>query len=645
MESARKQSASCGEAQEKQDNRKLPLGLLAAAVILTVGALYAPLPGYGKTAVYAAAYLLAGWRVLADAVKNLLGGELFDENFLMSIASIGAFAIGEMPEAVSVMVFYGIGEYLQDTAVAKSRRNIESLMDLRSDSANVKRGGGIQNVPPEKVAVGEIVVVRPGEKVPLDGTVQNGSAFLDTRALTGESIPRKALPGDAVFSGVICMDGVLEIRVEKEFSESTVSRILELVRNAAGRKASAEKFITKFARVYTPLVVGAAFLVAVLPPLCGFGTFPEWIYKALTFLIISCPCALVLSIPLSFFGGIGGAARNGILVKGSNFLERLGELETVAFDKTGTLTRGVFKVTEYHPAAGVAKEELLRFAALAEAQSNHPIARSILAAYGRVPDEKTEMREIAGMGIEAQTSEGVVSAGNAKLMERIGIRAIPENTKTTVHVACGRRYLGCLLIADELRDGVCEALRRLRAEGVTRIVMLTGDNAATAGEIARKAGIDLWKADLLPQDKIAELEKIMAASNRGGKTAFVGDGINDAPVLTRADLGIAMGGIGSDAAIEAADVVIMNDDIGKIATALAIAGKTKRIVQENIVMALGFKGAVMLLALFGCASVWFAIFADVGVALLAVANALRAMRIRSGNEAMSDTREAAAECV
>lgn len=637
-ESPEKESPG-GESWEKPETMKLTLALLAAALVLTLCAVYAPLPGYGRIALYAAAYLLAGRRVLADAVKNLLGGELFDENFLMSIASIGAFAIGEMPEAVSVMIFYGIGEYLQDSAVAKSRRNIENLMDLRSDSANVKRNGTIQNVPPEEVAVGETVVVKPGEKVPLDGSVRSGSAFLDTRALTGESVPRKALPGDPVLSGVICMDGVLEIRVEKPFSESTVSRILELVRNAAGRKASTEKFITKFARVYTPLVVGTALLVAILPPLCGFGTFPEWIYKALTFLIISCPCALVLSIPLSFFGGIGGAARNGILVKGSNFLELLGELGTVAFDKTGTLTRGVFEVTESHPAPGVAKEELLRFAALAEAQSNHPAARSILAAYGRIPEEKTEVREIAGMGIEAKTREGIVSAGNAKLMERLGFPALPEYTETTVHVACGCRYLGCLLIADELRSGVREALRRIREGGVERIVMLTGDNEAPAGEIAREAGIDFWRAELLPQDKIAELEKLMESAAPGTKTAFVGDGINDAPVLTRADLGIAMGGIGSDAAIEAADVVIMNDDIGKIATAIAIARKTKRIVRGNIIMTLGFKGAIMLLALFGFASVWFAIFADVGVALLAVANALRAMRISPGDERTQTPRQ------
>lgn len=614
--------------QENQDSVKLPLILLGAAAALTAGAVCAPLPERVRLLLFIAAYLLAGWRVLADAGKNIFRGELFDENFLMSVASIGAFAIGEMPEAVSVMVFYGIGEYLQDSAVAKSRRNIESLMDLRSDSANVKRDGKILNVPPESVSVGEVVVVKPGEKVPLDGTVQTGSAFLDTCALTGESVPRKALPGDEVLSGVICLDGVLEIRVERAFPESTVSRILDLVRNAAGRKASAEKFITKFARIYTPLVVGAALLVAILPPLAGFGTFPEWIYKALTFLIISCPCALVLSIPLSFFGGIGGAARNGILVKGGNFLERLGELGTVAFDKTGTLTRGVFQVTEYHPAEGVTREELLRIAALAEAQSNHPIARSILAAAGNVPETKSEVREIAGMGIEVRTAGGVIAAGNAALMKRIGIQSLPEYPETTLHAARDGRYLGCILIADELRPGVRDALRRLREAGVSRIAMLTGDNAALAGKIAQEAGIDLWRADLLPQDKIAELETWMAENAGKGKTAFVGDGINDAPVLARADLGIAMGGIGSDAAIEAADVVIMNDDIGKIATAIAIAGKTRRIVRENIVMALGFKGAIMVMALCGCTSVWFAIFADVGVALLAVANALRAMRLR-----------------
>ena len=617
----------CGHEHGEGGSLKNTLLLLGGALILTVAAASAPFPETVRVSVFGVAYLLAGGKVLLAACRNIFKGEFFDENFLMTVASVGAFAIGEMPEAVSVMIFYGIGEYLQDSAVAKSKKNIETLMDLRSDCANVKRNGVVLAVAPETVAPGETIVVKPGEKVTLDGIVQSGSAFLDTRALTGETVPWKVSPQDEVLSGTISTDGVLEIQVTKQFAESTVSKILDLVRNAAERKASAEKFITKFAKVYTPLVVGAALLVAVVPPLAGFGTFSAWIYKALSFLIISCPCALVLSIPLSFFGGIGGAARNGILIKGSNYLELLSRLGCVAFDKTGTLTQGVFRVVEYRPEPGIAKEELLRCAALAEAQSNHPIAKSVLAAYGRVPEEKGEVHEIAGMGIEVLMPDCVIHAGNAKLMRLLGIGMVRDFVKTTVHVARGKQYLGCLLIADELRPGIREALQRLHKAGVSRLAMLTGDNAALAKEVAEEVGIDVCRAELLPQDKITELEKLMASGEPGRKTAFVGDGINDAPVLARADLGIAMGGIGSDAAIEAADVVIMTDDIGKIATAVGIAEKTRWIVWENIIMALGFKISIMILALLGYASVWFAIFADVGVALLAVANALRSMRI------------------
>lgn len=627
MKSHQSHGHCCGHEHGEGGSLKDRLLFLGGALALTVAAAYAPFPETVRTAVFGIAYLLAGGNVLLAACRNIFKGEFFDENFLMTVASMGAFAIGEMPEAVSVMIFYGVGEYLQDSAVAKSKKNIEKLMDLRSDCANVKRNGAILAVAPETVAPGETVVVKPGEKVPLDGIVQSGSAFLDTRALTGEAVPRKVSPQDEVLSGAISTDGVLEVQVTKPLSESTVSRILDLVRNAAERKASTEKFITKFARFYTPLVVGVALVVAVAPPLAGFGTFSAWIYKALSFLIISCPCALVLSIPLSFFGGIGGAARNGILIKGSNYLELLSRLGCVAFDKTGTLTHGVFRVVEYRPEPGVSEGELLRCAALAEVQSNHPIAKSILSAYGRAPEEKGEVREVAGMGIEMLMSDCVIHAGNAKLMHRLGIGKVRDFAKTTVHVARGKQYLGCLLIADELRPGIREALQRLHEAGVSRLAMLTGDNAALAKEVADEVGIDICRAELLPQDKIAELEKLMASGEPDRKTAFVGDGINDAPVLTRADLGIAMGGIGSDAAIEAADIVIMTDDIGKIATAVRIAEKTRWIVWENIVMALGFKTAIMILALLGYASVWFAIFADVGVALLAVANALRAMKI------------------
>ena len=623
----------CGHSHGEGGGVKGTLIQLCAAFAIAAIAAFAPLPQYARAAGFAAAYLLAGWRVLLASLRNISRGEIFDENFLMSVASLGAFAIGDMAEAVAVMIFYGIGEMLQDSAVAKSKRSIESLMDLRSDYASVLRGGQLVRVAPEEVMVGETVSVRPGEKIPLDGTVVSGTSFLDTRALTGESVPRRAALNDEVLSGSVSTDGALEIRVTKPFSESAVSKILELVRGAAAKKSATERFITKFARWYTPTVVALAVMVALLPPLAGYGSYSVWFYKALSFLIISCPCALVLSIPLSFFGGIGGAARNGILVKGSTYLETMSKLGTIAFDKTGTLTRGVFKVTELLPADGVSQDELLRYAAAAEAQSNHPIAKSIMTAFGGGTPERAEVREIAGMGVEARTKEGVVRAGNVKLMKSIGIEGLREYAKSAVYVALDGKFLGTLLVADELKPGVRAAMDDLRAAGVSRLVMLTGDNLAIAKETAAEAGMDAVSAELLPQDKTAELERLMADEEK--KTAFVGDGINDAPVLTRADIGIAMGGIGSDAAIEAADVVIMTDEIDKIAAAIRIAVKTRWIVWENIVMALGFKIAVMLLAVFAGASVWFAIFADVGVALLAVANALRALKapaVQSGGE-------------
>ena len=591
-----------------------------------------------KIAGYGAAYLLAGGPVLYSAVRNLFKGRIFDENFLMTSASLGAFAIGEMPEAVAVMVFYGVGELLQDAAVARSRKNIVQLMNLRPDFARVKRGEAVSTADPETVSVGELILVRPGEKIPLDGTVESGESFLDTRALTGESVPRRAVPGDALLSGTVNMDSSLEIRVTKPFAESTVSRILDLVRNAGEKKSESEKFITKFARYYTPSVVGLALLAAVIPPLAGMETFSASLYRALCFLIISCPCALVLSIPLSFFGGIGGTARNGILVKGGNYLEQLNRVGTVVFDKTGTLTKGVFKVTGIHPQPGVSEEELLRWAAFAEASSNHPIAKSVLEACGNpASEEHPEIREMPGMGVIAKSRTGsLVYAGNAKLMKQMGIGEVPQFAKTTVHVARDGQYLGCLLISDELKPGVREALSELRSLGVSRLAMLTGDNEAIARETAMELGLDVWKAGLLPQDKVSELEALMKTETSGRITAFVGDGINDAPVLTRADLGIAMGGLGSDAAIEAADVVIVSGDIGPIPSAVRIAAKTRLIVYENIVMSLGFKAVIMLLALFGYASVWFAIFADVGVALLALANAGRVLTVgnsfRGGNK-------------
>ncbi len=625
----------CGHCHSPEEGESLrgTLTRLSAAFALAAAAAFAPLPPGARAAGFAAAYLLAGWRVLLSSLRSILRGEVFDENFLMSVASLGAFAIGEMAEAVAVMIFYGVGEMLQDSAAAKSKRSIERLMDLRSDRASVRRGGGLVQVSPEEVKVGETISVRPGEKIPLDGVVISGVSFLDTRALTGESTPRRVSLGDEALSGSVSTDGALDIRVTKPFAESTVAKILELVRGAASKKSTTERFITKFARWYTPLVVGLAAAVALLPPLAGCGSFAAWFYKALSFLIISCPCALVLSIPLSFFGGIGGAARNGILVKGSSYLETMSRLGTVAFDKTGTLTRGTFKVTKLLPAPGVPRDELLRLAALAEAQSSHPIAKSIMAAHGGAPQERAAVRELAGMGVEARVKEGILCAGNARLMKSIGIEGLAEYAESTVHVALNGTYLGTLLIADELKPGVRAAMDELRAAGVPRLVMLTGDNAAIAKETAAAAGIDDFRAELLPQDKTAELERLMAGEKK--KTAFVGDGINDAPVLARADIGIAMGGIGADAAIEAADAVIMTDEIDKIATAIRIAVKTKWIVWENIALALGFKAAVMLLAIFADASVWFAIFADVGVALIAVANALRALKApaaRAGGE-------------
>ncbi len=615
----------CGHGSESGGRNRMILRL-GAAFLLTVAAASAPLPGWLAGGFFFAAYLLAGFEVLLAAARNIGRGQLFDENFLMSLASLGAFAIGESAEAVAVMIFYGIGELLQNAAVARSQKNIESLIDLRSDQAHVKRDGILHTVAPETVVPGDIIVVKPGEKIPLDGEVLTGEAYLDLRALTGEAAPVHAEPGKTVYSGGIALDGLLEIRVSRPFAESTVSRILELVRHAAEKKSATERFITRFARWYTPGVVLLAAGLAVIPPLAGFGTFDEWVYRALSLLIISCPCALVLSIPLGFFGGIGGAARNGILVKGGNDLDALTAVGTVAFDKTGTLTAGVFEVAESCPAPGVDAALLLSSAAAAEAHSNHPIARSILNAYGRPPAEATEVREFPGMGVKVESAGATIYAGNARLMRQIGLEQPEAASGTTVHVVRDGRYLGAIRIADRLRDGVRATLDELRGLGVERLAMLTGDNRAAAEAVAAAAGLNLWRAELLPQDKVGELERLMATEKPGRKTVFVGDGINDAPVLARADLGIAMGGVGSDAAIEAADVVVMNDDLARIALAIRIARKTRRIVWQNILFALGCKGAILLLAVTGHVSVWVAIFADVGVALLAVANSMRALR-------------------
>lgn len=616
-----------GHIHAQPESLKPFIGRLAVAFVATLIFTFGNFTGIVPVIGFAAAYLLAGYEVLLLAGKNILKGQVFDENFLMSLASLAAFATGDMPEAIAVMIFYGIGEVLEDMAVAKSRGNIAELMDIRPDYANLKDGDEIRRVSPETVLAGQIIVVRPGEKIPLDGKVLRGESFVDTRALTGESVPRKVKEDSIVLSGAVNQDGLLEIGVTKPFGESTVSKILELVQNASNKKAKSEQFITKFAKIYTPVVVGIALLVSLLPPLLGFGTFDEWIYKGISFLIISCPCALVLSIPVGFFGGIGGAARNGILVKGGNYLEALHDVDTVVLDKTGTLTEGVFQVTLIQPEEGITEDELLRAAATAEVLSNHPIAKSILTAYGQPVEAPREMQEKAGFGVTAQTKEGLIFAGNRRLMETLGIDNLPEHVGTTVYVAKGNQYIGYLMISDRIKDGAADALKKLRQRGIKRLIMLTGDNRAIGEQVASELGIDEVRAELLPQDKVEVFESILATSTGKGKVAFVGDGINDAPVLARADIGIAMGDVGSDAAIEAADVVIMNDNLHSIEMALRVSAKTRSIVTQNIVFALGVKTLVMVLAFLGITSIWFAIFADVGVALLAVLNAVRALRV------------------
>jgi Zn2+/Cd2+-exporting ATPase len=618
-----------GHAHAQPESLKPFIIRLAISFVLTLIFAFGNMPGFVNLIGFAATYLLAGYEVLLYAGRNILKGQVFDENFLMSLASIAAFIMGDMPEAIAVMIFYGVGEVLEDMAVTKSRSNIADLMDIRPDYANLKDGDGMRRVSPQEVQVGQIIMVRPGEKIPLDGKVLRGESFVDTRALTGESVPRKVREDSMVLSGAVNQDGLLEIGVMKAYEDSTVSKILEMVETASNKKAKSEQFITKFAKVYTPIVVGIALLVSILPPLLGFGTFDEWVYKGISFLIISCPCALVISIPVGFFGGIGGAARNGILVKGGNYLEALNDVNTLVFDKTGTLTEGVFQVTSIRPVGGVTEEELLRTAATAEVLSTHPIAKSIMMAYGQPVEAPREMQEKAGFGVTADTKEGLLFAGNRRLMETIGIMDLPEFADTTVYVANGNQYLGYLLISDRIKEGAYEALKKLKKRGIKRLIMLTGDNRAIAEEVAAALGIDEIRAELLPQDKVGEFETILSSTSGKGKVAFVGDGINDAPVLARADIGIAMGDVGSDAAIEAADVVIMNDNLGSIDLALNVAAKTRIIVIQNIIFALGVKALIMVLAFLGITGIWFAIFADVGVALLAILNAVRALNVKN----------------
>lgn len=579
--------------------------------------------------VFLAAYVIIGGDVVKKAVKNIGQGQIFDENFLMTIATAGAFFVGEYAEAVAVMLFYQVGECFQSYAVNRSRKSIADLMDIRPDYANVIRDGTAVEVGPEEVEIGETILVKPGERIPLDGKVVKGTSSLDTMALTGESLPRDVAEGEDVISGCVNLSGVLEVQVSKGFGESTVAKILDLVENAGSKKSEAEHFITKFARYYTPVVVGLAALLALVPPLVTGGGWADWIYRALSFLVISCPCALVISIPLSFFGGLGGASRAGILIKGSNYLEALADAEMIVMDKTGTLTKGVFGVRKIVPAEGSTEEEVLETAAYAESFSNHPISKSLVRAYGKEIDDSRikDVEETAGHGICAVLDGQRVLAGNDKLMKSRNVEGkSPEEAGTIVHVAKEQKYLGYIMIADEIKEDAKTAVDGFKAAGMKNIVMLTGDRKKTADSIAGELGITEVYAELLPGDKVEQVEKLLASKSEKGKLVFVGDGINDAPVLARADIGVAMGGLGSDAAIEAADVVIMTDEPSKIAKAMQISQKTLGIVKQNIVFAIGVKVLVLLLAALGAASMWAAVFADVGVAVIAILNAMRAMK-------------------
>lgn len=621
----------------KKQKKTLARIVLAAVLVVTLGLL--PIRGSLRLALYLLTYLVIGSDILKKAGRGILNRQVFDENFLMAVATVGAFSLaiytrsGDYTEAIAVMLFYQIGELFQSYAVGKSRKNISALMDIRPDYANIERDGRLEQVDPEEVAVGSVIVVQPGEKIPLDGQVIEGSSTLNTSALTGESLPREVQAGEAVISGCINMTGVLKLRTTKEFGESTVSRILDLVENASSRKSRSEDFISKFARFYTPAVCCAALALALLPPLgqmLFLGTAPAWgtwLYRALTFLVISCPCALVISIPLSFFAGLGGASREGVLIKGSNYLETLAQTRYVVFDKTGTLTRGVFEVNGIHHNQ-MSREQLLEYAALAESASSHPISKSLQRACGRELDRSrvTDIQEISGHGVTAQVDDIPVAAGNDKLMRRLGLEPIPcHSVGTIIHLAVDGTYAGHIVISDTVKEHSREAIRKLKAAGVKQTVMLTGDARQVAEAVAAELGVDQVYSELLPADKVTKVEELLEHKAPKEKLAFVGDGINDAPVLSRADIGIAMGAMGSDAAIEAADVVLMDDDPLKIAKAIRISRKCIRIVYQNIAFALLVKFACMALGAVGIANMWLAIFADVGVMVLAVLNAIRAL--------------------
>ena len=617
--------------------KKRLIRILAGAAVYIAAILidiFAGLNHWIVFGIFLAAFLIIGGDVIWKALCNIARGHIFDENFLMLIATVGAFVLQDYREGVAVMLFYQVGELFQSYAVNRSRKSISELMDIAPEFANVMRGGKLETVDPEEVEAGEIIVVKPGEKIPLDGVVVEGTSFLDTSALTGESVPREVQPESSVLSGCINNTGVLTIEVTKEFEDSTVAKILDLVENASSRKANAENFITKFARYYTPAVVIAAVLLAVIPPLFlginSLDVWSEWVRRALTFLVISCPCALVISIPLGFFGGIGGASKWGVLVKGSNYLEALAKAEVVVFDKTGTLTKGTFQVTEVHPVE-MDEAELLELTAYAEYHSNHPIATSIETAYGKEmnPERLGAVQEIAGHGIEAQVDGRTVYAGNAKLMELKQIPFEPVHAAgTVVYVAVEHQYAGYILITDEVKEDAKEAIAKLKQLGIKKTVMLTGDRKSVAEQVANELGIDEVHSDLLPADKVEQMERLFAEKSKNGKLIFVGDGINDAPVLARADIGIAMGALGSDAAIEAADIVIMNDKPSRIATVMGISRKTLNIVIQNIALAFIVKFAALMLGAFGMATLWEAVFADVGVAVLAILNAIRALRYK-----------------
>ena len=602
------------------------------AFILFLIAICIPFPKeWMKKGIYIVSYCIVGLDIVWKAVRNITRGKVFDENFLMTIATIGAFAIGEFPEAVAVMLFYQIGELFQSYAVDKSRKSIASLMNIRPDFANVKRDNQITKVNPEEVKIGETIVVKPGEKIPLDGIIVEGNSLVDTSALTGESIPKEVGSGDEVLSGCINQNGLLTIKVEKEFGESTVSKILDLVENASSKKSKSENFISKFAKYYTPIVVITAVLLAIIPPfILKDATFIDWLYRALTFLVVSCPCALVISIPLGFFGGIGGASKMGILVKGSNYLEALSKAEIVVFDKTGTLTQGVFKVQKIHP-VDISKEELIELTAHAESYSNHPISVSIREAYGKEIEHNRieKIQELPGLGVIAKVDEKEILAGNEKLMQQKKIQYSKcEEIGTIIYIAIENKYAGYIVIADEIKEDAKKAIKELKKNNISKTIMLTGDKKEVGESVAKKLGIDQVYTELLPDGKVEKMEKLLKETSQTGKLVFVGDGINDAPVLALSDIGIAMGGLGADSAIEAADIVIMTDEPSKIVNAIKISKKTMRIVKQNIIFAISIKVAVLILSAFGLSNMWEAVFADVGVSVIAILNALRVLKIK-----------------